>query len=153
MSSETVIDNKKIIANNIIFLLNLKDKSRKEVCKDLDFKYTTFCDWVNAKTYPRIESLEKMALYFDIQVCDFFVDLSNPKVYGEERIMGYATRLQELDMETASKFTDEQLKMLIKAGVKFKRKTLEEYLKELGYDKVIPSEELDWGEPMGDELW
>lgn len=148
-----VTDNKKIIANNIVFLLNMKGVSRKKVCKDLDFKYTTFCDWVNAKTYPRIESLEKMALYFDIQVCDFFVDLSNPKVYGEERIMAYATRLQELDMETASKFTDEQLKMLIKAGVKFKRKTLEEYLKELGYDKVIPSEELDWGEPMGDELW
>lgn len=153
MSSAEVIDNKKVIAKNIVFLLNLRGKSRKEVCKDLDFKYTTFCDWVNAKTYPRIESLEKMALYFGIQVCDFFIDFDNRKEYGEERIMAYATRLQELDLETASNFTDDQLRLLLKSGVRFRRKALEEYIKEAGPDKMIASGEHDWGNPVGDETW
>lgn len=37
------------------------------MCEALGIKYTTFADWVNAKTYPRIDRIEQMANYFGIK--------------------------------------------------------------------------------------
>ena len=36
----------------------------------MNFKEMTFSDWVNAKTYPRIDKIEKMAQYFGIEKSD-----------------------------------------------------------------------------------
>lgn len=60
-------NNKKAIANNIKKYMNLNNKTRNDVCNDLGFKYTTFTDWVNAKTYPRIDKIEMLANYFGIE--------------------------------------------------------------------------------------
>ena len=62
-------DTRKIISANLLFFMKENAKSRKDVCRDLNIKYTTFCDWIKGKTYPRIESLEKLASYFDVAVC------------------------------------------------------------------------------------
>lgn len=66
---------KEIIANNIIFLMNFYQKTRRDVCADLDIKYTTLADWVNAKTYPRLEALINLGKYFGVEVCDFMTDI------------------------------------------------------------------------------
>ena len=47
-----------------------KNKTRSDMCKALGVNYTTFCDWVNAKTYPRIDKIELMANYFGISKSD-----------------------------------------------------------------------------------
>lgn len=83
---------KQIIANNISFLLSVRKMSRKEICNELGIKYTTFCDWMNAKTYPRIDSLVVLANYFGIEIQYFFVDIeANEKL--AERVREYARRL------------------------------------------------------------
>ncbi len=64
------LGNKQIMAANIRRCLALTGKTQKEICKDLGFKEMTFSDWVNAKTYPRIDKIEKMANYFHIQKAD-----------------------------------------------------------------------------------
>ena len=61
------LGNKKVIAENINYYLMLTEKTQKELCKDLGFKETTVSDWINAKTYPRIDKIEMMANYFGIQ--------------------------------------------------------------------------------------
>ncbi len=50
--------------------MELKGKDRNQICKDLGFKYTTFTDWINGNTYPRIDKIELMANYFGINKAD-----------------------------------------------------------------------------------
>ena len=59
------MDNSKtILAKNIRYLMEQKQKTRTELCEALGVKYTTLSDWVNGKTYPRIDKIERMAAYF-----------------------------------------------------------------------------------------
>ena len=47
-----------------------RNKTRKEICDDLNIKYTTFADWYNGNKYPRIDKIELLAKYFGIQKSD-----------------------------------------------------------------------------------
>ena len=64
------LGNKEIMAQNIQRLMELRGKDRNDVCRDLGFKYTTFTDWVNGNTYPRIDKIELMANYFNVSKSD-----------------------------------------------------------------------------------
>ena len=46
------LGNKAVMAENIKYYMNLHNKTRVEVCKDLGFAYSTFSEWLNAKKYP-----------------------------------------------------------------------------------------------------
>lgn len=72
------LGNKEIMAKNIKRLLALSGKTQKQMCKDLGFKESTFSDWVNAKTYPRIDKIELMATYFEVTKGDL-VESSTPE--------------------------------------------------------------------------
>lgn len=67
---ENNLGNKEIMAKNILRLMELHGKDRKQVCNDLDISYTTFTDWVKAWTYPRIDKIELMAKYFGVKKAD-----------------------------------------------------------------------------------
>lgn len=146
-------DTKIVIADNLLKLMEINHKNRKDVCKELDIKYTTFCDWVNAKAYPRIESLEKLSDYFGVTVGDFFFDIDIAEEYSKERIMAYTTRMQEINLDIISKLSEEQVKILLKSGVRIKHKKLEDRIKEATAGKKIASDELDWGERLEGEIW
>ncbi|WP_317405278.1 helix-turn-helix transcriptional regulator [Megamonas funiformis] len=62
--------NKEIFSNNLRLFMKQKNKSRKEICDDLNIKYTTFADWYNGNKYPRIDKIELLAKYFNIQKSD-----------------------------------------------------------------------------------
>ena len=67
-------NSKTILANNIRHYMELHNKTRNEMCMALNVKYTTFTDWVNAKTYPRIERIEQIAEYFGIETSTLLED-------------------------------------------------------------------------------
>ena len=46
------------------------------MCDALGVKYTTFTDWVNANSYPRIDKIEMMANFFGIEKSDLVEDRS-----------------------------------------------------------------------------
>lgn len=73
------LGNREIMAKNIKKYLQLRQKTQKDVCRDLDIKETTFSDWMNAKTYPRIDKIEKLANYFGIEKSDLVEDNSAKK--------------------------------------------------------------------------
>ena len=105
------LGNKDIFARNLQYYLQLKKKDRKQVCKDLDIKYSTFSEWINGNKYPRIDKIELLANYFNILKSDLIEDNTqnditpyNPIVhkipvlgyisaglplYAEEHIEGY----------------------------------------------------------------
>lgn len=61
---------KEIMANNIKRYMDMKGVSNQQLCDDLNFKYTTFMDWIKGVTYPRIGKIEAMANYFGILKSD-----------------------------------------------------------------------------------
>lgn len=68
------LGNKDIMARNIRRHMEMLGKDRKEVCRDIGISYTTFTDWVNANTYPRIDRIEQLAKYFGVTKADLVED-------------------------------------------------------------------------------
>lgn len=56
--------------------MDLYQKSRSDICKDLGFAYTTFTSWETGVNYPRIDKIEMMADYFHIEKSDLIEDKS-----------------------------------------------------------------------------
>lgn len=64
------LGNKEIMAENIQYYLAKNAKAPIDMVRDLEFKQTTVYDWINARTYPRIDKIEMMANYFGIDKSD-----------------------------------------------------------------------------------
>ena len=64
------LGNKEIMAKNIRHYMDLNGVKPKDVCDTLKFPMPTFSDWINAKTYPRIDKIEMMANYFGVSKAD-----------------------------------------------------------------------------------
>lgn len=63
-------NNKETLARNLKRLMEENGKSRTDICQALNIKYTTLTDWLNAKTYPRIDALQLLANYFKVSKAD-----------------------------------------------------------------------------------
>lgn len=70
------LGNKQIMASNIRRHINSLGMNAKEFANELGFKYTTVLDWLNAKTYPRIDKIEIMANYFHVDKSDLVEEYS-----------------------------------------------------------------------------
>ena len=145
-----------MVSKNINYLLIRDNKTRKQVCSDLNIKYTTFCDWVNGRIIPRYSNLEKLGVYFKVEAGDFYIDMeANDKILAAKRLLKYAEGFRdnskELDMNVLRNLSDEQVKELLEAGFSFRHKSYEERLAECG--GVAQTYKFDWGEPKGREMF
>jgi len=68
------LGNRRIISHNIQFYMDMHGKTRNDICRDLGIKYTTLADWLNGKTYPRIDKIELLARYFNVTKADLVED-------------------------------------------------------------------------------
>ena len=85
-----------IVAANIKRLMRQKGVIASDVCRALEIPNATLSDWTNAKTYPRISHLEKLAAYFGVskaEIVELHIDPDDPllefarvkpKLSGEE---------------------------------------------------------------------
>lgn len=64
------LGNKDIMASNIKYYMSKYDIDRNKLCADLGLKYMTVSDWINAKSYPRIDKIEMLANYFGVKKSD-----------------------------------------------------------------------------------
>lgn len=124
-------NNKEIFSNNLKIFMEQKNKSRKEICDDLDIKYTTFVDWEKGNTYPRIDKIELLAKYFGIQKSDLIEEKNdtnkNPlelTARDERDIKKHLDKaLENLENDEALMFDgepvemDEETKELLKASL------------------------------------
>lgn len=79
------LGNKKVMAENIQYYMNIYGKTRQDMCEALGVKYTTFTDWVKGNVYPRIDKIELMANYFGIEKSDL-VEERNREIKKGTRI-------------------------------------------------------------------
>ena len=73
------IGNKDILAKNLKKYILKSGKDRSMVAEDLGLSYSTLTDWVNGKKYPRINNIEKLAVYFNISKSDLIEDFEEIK--------------------------------------------------------------------------
>lgn len=67
-------ENKKILAENILYYMELKGVTKQQLCAALDLKYSTFVEWIKGRAYPRIGAVEKLANYFGCEKSDLIED-------------------------------------------------------------------------------
>ena len=94
-----MLGNKETIAKNIRRYMEINGVNSTDVCKALNFKQSTFSNWINAKIYPRIDKIEKLANYFRINKADLVEDYpviftTNDEAAG--RIMEYVNLINSL---------------------------------------------------------
>lgn len=73
------IGNKDVLAKNLKKYILKSGKDRSTIAEDLDMSYSTLTDWVNGKKYPRINNIEKLAVYFNISKSDLIEDFEEIK--------------------------------------------------------------------------
>ena len=118
----SALGNKEIMARNIKRLMELNGKDRNDVCNDLGFKYTTFTDWINAKTYPRIDKIEMMANYFGVSKADLVEERNESDYYFDKQSADIAEFLMK----------NPQYQVLFDASRKVKPEDIEKALTALG---------------------
>lgn len=106
---KSTLGNKKIMASNIRRNLDKLGLNAKEFANTLDFKYTTVLDWVNAKTYPRIDKIEKMANYFGIEKSELVEEYSEDN-YFSSKINSIVSQLSTERKRKVVNYADNQLK-------------------------------------------
>lgn len=89
------LGNKEIFSNNLRKYMELNGKDRKDIAKDLEVSYSTFTDWVNGNSYPRIDKIEKLANYFGIEKSDLIEKHKENKHYLNEDVRQIAQELFE----------------------------------------------------------
>ena len=75
------LGNKQIMAKNIRKYMELNNMTQTDLCNALGLKFMTVSDWVNAKSYPRIDKIEMMANFFGISKADLVEDNAEKKEY------------------------------------------------------------------------
>lgn len=73
------LGNKQIMAQNIKYYMQERNVRATDICNTLKFPMPTFSDWINARTYPRIDKIELMANYFGISKADLVEEHSTKK--------------------------------------------------------------------------
>lgn len=76
---ENNLGNKETMARNITYYMSVKGVQSIDVCDALGIPPSTFSYWITAKTYPRIDKIEKMANYFGITKADLVEERQTKK--------------------------------------------------------------------------
>ena len=126
------LGNKQIMADNILYYMNINNKTRNDLCRDLGFKYTTLTGWLTAEKYPRIDKIEMMANYFGITKADL-VEERIPFAQNRKNIAGERIKLARQNKQ----MTLEDVAKIV--GVT--RQTIQKY--ESGIIPNIPSDKIE----------
>lgn len=102
--------NKEVMARNIQYYMQKNNVTATELCKLLDIKQNTFSDWVNAKTYPRIDAIEKMAQYFHISKAFLVEDVKEMEIFTDDE------RNMIFDYRTADVETQKMIKRILEVA-------------------------------------
>lgn len=71
------LGNKKIFSRNLRNYMDNKNINTMDLSKILNIAYSTVSDWVKGNSYPRIDKIEMLANYFNIEKSDLIEDKTN----------------------------------------------------------------------------
>lgn len=110
------LGNKEVMASNIRRHLDKLGLNVKDFANEMNFKYSTVLDWVNAKTYPRIDKIELMANYFNIEKADL-IEKYNPSKNTFSSKINFDPR-QAILLSNYNKLNDNRKNKLVQTSEK-----------------------------------
>jgi phage repressor protein C with HTH and peptisase S24 domain len=115
------MDNRKVMATNISEQLEKKGINSRQMAQMLGFKYTTVRDWINGKTYPRVDKIEIMADFFGVEKSDLIeakkAKNTQPKTSLVQDIMNIVQQLPHRLQEDVLSFSERKLAELVPTKV------------------------------------
>lgn len=100
-----MLGNKKIMGDNIQFYMDRIGIERRDFAKAIGVPYSSLTDWLNGRTYPRIDKIERMAQYFGIEKADLVED-RNRKAATSVRIPVYSRVAAGIPLEASGEVVD-----------------------------------------------
>lgn len=108
-----MLGNKKVMGMNIQRNIDRMGITRKDFAKAIGVPYSSLTDWINGKSYPRIDKIEMMARYFGVQKSDLVEDSAIVHTDGHTDVY----YLNHETAKTAQKiFDDPNYRMLFDAA-------------------------------------
>ena len=99
--------NKEVLANNLKYYMDKHNVTRNDLVDDLNIAYMTISDWINAKTYPRIDKIELLAHYFQIEKSDLIEYHGNKSIIDE--IVEVSSQLHEVRQQKVYNYAERGL--------------------------------------------
>jgi repressor LexA len=103
------IGNKEIFSRNLLYYLERKGKSQREVAEAIGVSTSAFNEWATGRKYPRIDKIEKLANYFRIQKSDLIED---KKPTDEQMLTDAEKQLLSLFRQVPEEMQDVVLEMI-----------------------------------------
>ncbi len=82
------LGNKEIFAKNLKYYMELNQKDRNDIARDLNLPYTTVTSWYNGEFYPRIDKIQLLANYFGVQKADLVEEKHSTKKPNRIPVLG-----------------------------------------------------------------
>ena len=91
------LGNREIFSKNLQYYMNLYNKTRIQVAKDIGVSYTTFTSWIKGTNYPRIDKIELLANYFRVNKADLIENKysENEHYYSDPSVSEYAQAVKD----------------------------------------------------------
>ena len=91
------LGNREIFSKNLQYYMNLYNKTRIQVAKDIGVSYTTFTSWIKVTNYPRIDKIELLANYFRVNKADLIENKysENEQYYNDPSVSEYAQAIKD----------------------------------------------------------
>ncbi len=70
MNKDVAQEQKDIFSNNLIRYMNRFNVNQADIVADLGITASTVSDWVNAKKYPRVDKMQRLADYIGVSISD-----------------------------------------------------------------------------------
>ena len=86
-----IIENKAVFARNLRHFIEKENVRQKDVAAAAKVSTGTVCDWLNERSYPRMDKIQLLANYFKIEKSDLIEDRASiAKTYLETEAKGIA---------------------------------------------------------------
>jgi repressor LexA len=71
---------RKKFKTNLKKIMALKGKTQSDIVKALNFKQSTVSDWLNGKKYPRMDKVQMLANYLNVDIIELVDNQSNDSI-------------------------------------------------------------------------
>ena len=76
--------NKEVFSKNLVKYMKIYDKTQTDVAKLLGISISSVNDWINERTYPRMDKVQLLAEHFGVNISDLLEEKGEEN--GEETI-------------------------------------------------------------------
>lgn len=96
MNSNDEIYYKKIFSNNLRKYMTLNKKIQADLINDLNLSSSTISNWCTGLKLPRMDKIQMLADYFNIQISDLLEDKPVPTISSKDNLYFLDIKLAQL---------------------------------------------------------